>query len=124
MKKPDEQLDNKKSAKNKGDKLFSNADKLILITTIVLCVGLETAAVLPVVKDKIYETKYNKLVEQGHAECCAAFNAEKQTQNAQRSLYFFGLGAGLIGMGALRIKKSKESERAIKRIHEEFQHKR
>jgi len=40
------------------------------------------------------------------------------------SKYFFGLGAGLIGMGALRIKKSKESERAIKRIHEEFQHKR
>ena len=106
----------------KGDKLFSTTDNIILITTIVLCLGLEVASVLPVVQDKIYETKYNKLIEQGHSQYCATINAETQTQSARTALYFGGLGAGLIGIGALRIKKSIESERAFKKIRDEFKH--
>ena len=106
-----------KNAKSKdNDALFSTADKAILVTTIVLCLGLEVASVLPVVQDKIYEAKYNKLIEQGHTEWCATANAEAQTQAARTSLFFAGLGAGLIGMGAMRIKKSMEFERAIKEI--------
>lgn len=103
----------------KGDKLFSTTDNIILITTIVLCLGLEVASVLPVVQDKIYETKYNKLIEQGHSQWCATINAKSQTQSARTALYFGGLGAGLIGIGALRIKKSRESERAFKKIMDE-----
>jgi hypothetical protein len=106
----------------KGDKLFSTTDNIILITTIVLCLGLEVASVLPVVQDKIYETKYNKLIEQGHTEWCATINAKSQTQSARTALYFGGLGAGLIGIGALRIKKSRESERAFKKIRDEYNH--
>ncbi|MBR4507434.1 MAG: hypothetical protein IKP24_02775 [Alphaproteobacteria bacterium] len=106
----------------KGDKLFSTTDNIILITTIVLCLGLEVASVLPVVQDKIYETKYNKLIEQGHTEWYATINAKSQTQSARTALYFGGLGAGLIGIGALRIKKSRESERAFKKIMDEYNH--
>ena len=103
----------------KGDKLFSTTDNIILITTIVLCLGLEVASVLPVVQDKIYETKYNKLIEQGHTEWCATINAKSQTQSTRTALYFGGWGAGLIGIGVLGIKKFRESERAFKKISDE-----
>lgn len=107
----------KKTAK--GDKLFSTTDNIILITTLVLCLGLEVASVLPVVQDKIYETKYNKLIEQGLSQRCATINAKSQTQSARAALYFDGLAAGLIGMGVLGIKKSIELERAFKKISDE-----
>lgn len=106
-----------KNAKSKdNDALFSTTDKVILAITIVLCMGLEVASVLPVVEDKIYDAKYNKLIEQGHTEWCATINAEAQTEAARTSLFLAGLGAGLIGMGAMRIKKSIEFKRAIKEI--------
>ena len=106
----------------KSNKLFSTSDNIIMISTVLLCVGLELSAVLPVVQDKIYETKYNKLIEQGHSQYCATINAKSQTQSARTALYFGGLGAGLIGIGALRIKKSRESERAFKKIMNEYNH--
>lgn len=109
-----------KNTKSKNNELFSKVDYLIMATTIALCLGLEMAAVLPVVQDKIYETKYNKLIEQGHTKNCAMFNAQAQTQAAKESLFFAGLGAGFIGIGALRIKKSMEIERQFKRIKSEY----
>lgn len=110
------QKETKNTKSKNNEKLFSTMDKLILTTTVVLCLGLEIASVLPVVQDKIYETKYNKLIKQGHTEWCATANAEAQTQAARTSLFFAGLGAGLIGMGAMRIKKSMEFRRSIKEI--------
>lgn len=112
----------KKSTKDKSDKLFSTADNIIMIITIVLCLGLEISSVLPNVQDKIYEVKYNKLIEQGHTECYAKTEAQSQTQSAKTALYFGGVGAGLIGIGALRIKKAIESKHAFKRIENKYGH--
>ncbi len=112
----------KENANSKKDKLFSKTDIAILVTTIVLCVGLELSSVLPVVENNIYEYKYTKLKEMGHTDACAKINAKAQTQNALMSLYFLGLGAGLMGMGAMYIKKGMETSREFKRINDEWNH--
>lgn len=109
-----------KKLSSKNNEVFSTVDLLVLATTIILCLGLEISAVSPTVQDKIYKKNYTRLIEQGYPDDIAQINAKTQAQDSQKSLYFFGLGAGLIGIGALRIKKSAELNREFKRIKSEY----
>lgn len=88
----------KKNANTKNDKLYSRADNLTLAISIVLLVGLELSAFLPFVQDKVYEHKYNKLIEQGYTKRDAMDQAEAQTCLTRGALVVGGVAAFSIGM--------------------------